>query len=276
MFEIRAADVKPSITNTDAVWEWFGKNQPYFGVIVDAKYRNEQLNEQAKRDFFSTGEAYVNFVLQSIKGHFDTSFTIKRALDFGCGVGRLTIPLSTACEQVVGLDVSPSMLQEARRNAKEIGAENIEFLLADDNLSTIGGQSFDFINSFIVFQHIPLHRGYRLLRRLLSLLSEGGIGVLHFTYSTPPPGCAFTLKSKHGFVWYLRYRSYVVNGIMNLIEGNSFDTPLPIIQMNEYNLSTIHKLLHENNCGEVWTRCTDHLGALGVLLFFRKKSIALL
>ena len=268
--------MKPSITNTDAVWEWFGKNQPYFGVLVDPKYKNEQLNEQARRDFFATGKTHVDFVLQTIKEHFDNNFTIKRALDFGCGVRRLTIPLSAACEQVIGVDASRSMLQEAAKNAKEMGAENIEFFLADNNLSELRGRSFDFINSFIVFQHIPLYRGYHLLRRLLSLLSENGIGVLHFTYSTPPPGCAFTLRSKHGFVWYLRYRSYVVNGLMNLAEGHSFATPLPIMQMNEYNLSTVHKLLYENKCGEVYTRFTDHGGALGVLVFCRKKSIATL
>jgi SAM-dependent methyltransferase len=275
MREYAGANVKPSITNTDAVWEWFGKNQPYFGVIVDAMYRNEQLNEQAKRDFFSTGKAHVEFVLQSIKEHFDTNLTIKRALDFGCGVGRLTIPLSTACEKVVGVDVSPSMLQEATKNAKEMGAKNIEFLLADDDLSTLGAEGFDFISSFNVFQHIPPDRGYHLLRRLLSVLNENGIGALHFTYSTPPVPCAFTLR-KHEFVRYLRYRSYLVNGLVNVAQGHSFSTPLPIMQMNEYNLSTVHKLLYENECGELYTRFTDHDGALGALLFCRKKSIGLL
>ena len=265
--------MKPSITNTDAVWEWFGKNQPYSAVLVEAKYKNEQLNDEARKDFFSTGKAYVDFVLRTISEHFDTNFTRKRALDFGCGVGRLTIPLSAACKQVVGVDASPSMLQEATKNAKEMGAQNVEFLLADDNLSALGSEGFDFINSFIVFQHIPVDRGYRLLRRLLSLLDEGGIGALHFTYSTLPPGCAFTLTSIRGFLRYLRYRIYFVNGIVNLIQGYSFEGPLPIMQMNEYDLSAIHKLLYENKCGEVYTRFTDHDGALGVLLFFRKKSI---
>jgi len=46
------------------------------------------------------------------------------------------------------------------------------------------------------------------------------------------------------------------------------------MQMNEYDLSAIHELLYENKCGEVYTRFTDHGGALGVLLFFRKTSIA--
>jgi len=149
-------EMKPSITNTDAVWEWFGKNQPYFGVLVDTKYTNEQLNEEAKNNFFASGKAHVDFVLETIKEHFDTNFTIQRALDFGCGVGRLTIPLSAACGQVVGVDASPSMLQEATKNAKEMAAENIEFLLADDDLSKVESESFDFINSFIVFQHIPV------------------------------------------------------------------------------------------------------------------------
>lgn len=266
--------MKASITNTDDVWEWFGKNQPYFSVLVEAKYKNEQFNEEAKKDFFSTGKAYVDFILRTIKEHFDTNFTRKRALDFGCGVGRLTIPLSAACKQVVGVDASPSMLEEATKNAKEMGAENIEFLLADDNLSQLGSEGFDFINSFIVFQHIPLDRGYRLLRRLLSLLNEGGIGALHFTYKTQPPGCPITVKSVRGFLQYLRYRSYIVNGIVNLIQGYSFERPLPIMQMNEYDLSVIHTLLYENKCGEIYTRFTDHCGALGVLLFFRKKSIA--
>ena len=67
---------------------------------------------------------------------------------------------------------------------------------------------------------------------------------------------------------------YVVNGIVNLIQGYSFERPVPIMQMNEYDLSAIHKLLYENKCGEIYTRFTDHGGALGVLLFFRKKSIA--
>src|SRR5207302_8789456 len=115
---------------------------------------------------------------------------------------------------------------------------------------------------------------YQFLQRLFSLLKEGGIAVLHLCYNTPTPDCARTLKSRHGFAWYLRYRSYVVNGIMILVEGNSFDKPLPIMHMNEYNRSTIHKLLYENECGEVYSRFTDHAGALGVLLFCRKRSIA--
>ena len=69
--------MKPSITSTDTVWEWFSKNQPYFGVLLEAKYRNEQLTEEAKKDFFLTGKAHVDFILQTLKEHFDTDFTIK-------------------------------------------------------------------------------------------------------------------------------------------------------------------------------------------------------
>ena len=135
--------MKPSITNTDAVWEWFGKNQPYSAVLVEAKYKNEQLNDEARKDFFSTGKAYVDFVLRTISEHFDTNFTRKRALDFGCGVGRLTIPLSAACQRVVGVDASPSMLEEAKKNADAKGygrSQRIFMLLVRlKELCAVGG-----------------------------------------------------------------------------------------------------------------------------------------
>ena len=56
-------------------------------------------------------------------------------------------------ERVVGVDVSPSMLAEARRNCDARGARNVE-LLAADRLGTLAPE-FDLVHSFIVLQHIP-------------------------------------------------------------------------------------------------------------------------
>ena len=53
---------------------------------------------------------------------------------------------------------------------------------SDDDLSKVTG-TFDLIHSFIVLQHIATSRGEKIFRRMLSLLNEGGIGFLHFTYA---------------------------------------------------------------------------------------------
>ncbi len=80
-----------------------------------------------------------------------------RALDFGCGVGRLVIPLSKIAESVTGVDVSESMLNEAISNCDNQNVNNANFIKADDNLSMLSGK-YDFIHSYIVFQHIPTKR----------------------------------------------------------------------------------------------------------------------
>lgn len=41
--------------------------------------------------------------------------------DFGCGVGRLTLPFADCFDNVVGVDISPAMLAEGEKIADEIG-----------------------------------------------------------------------------------------------------------------------------------------------------------
>ena len=59
---------------------------------------------------------------------WEPDFERRAALDYGCGVGRLTLPLAERCEHVYGVDVSPSMLREAARNAARMGLPNVEWV----------------------------------------------------------------------------------------------------------------------------------------------------
>ncbi len=87
-------------TDTDKEWEKFGKDDPYFGVLTDNKYQKSNLTDEKKNEFFKSGFDYINNVLANIRQHIDQTFTIKKALDFGCGVGRLVIPLANLAEEV--------------------------------------------------------------------------------------------------------------------------------------------------------------------------------
>src|SRR5581483_7575810 len=53
-----------------------------------------------------------------------------RVLELGCGSGRLTIPLARAELDIVGIDISESMLAYARKKASAANV-NVEFQLAD-------------------------------------------------------------------------------------------------------------------------------------------------
>ena len=114
-------------SNTDREWEKFGKDDPYYGVFTHDNYRKSNITDEKKEEFFATGVNYVDDVLKKIRWHIDENFTIKKALDFGCGVGRLVIPLANIAQEVTGIDVSDSMLNEAKKNCSTREIKNVVF-----------------------------------------------------------------------------------------------------------------------------------------------------
>ena len=243
---------------TDSAWERYGREDPYFGVLTDEKYRRARLTEAQKAEFFSSGTAHVAGVISTIRHHIDPEFQIDRALDFGCGVGRLVVPLAAVARQVTGVDVSTSMLEEARRNCDARQLRNVEFVASDDRLSLVNGR-YNFVHSIIVIQHIPVERGRAIFSRLVDLLQDGGVGVLHVTYAKSyRPGWKEHVK-KH------------VPLVRPLLAGWRARRKLPPeMQMNAYDLNALFAILQTARIADVYLQFTDHGGALGVVLYFRK------
>src|SRR5687767_2684470 len=250
-------------TRPDDAWEKFGRMCPYFGVITDPRFKGKALDPAARSEFFASGEAHVRDVLATIASHLDPDFLPLRALDFGCGVGRITLPLAHRAREVVGMDISPSMLEEALKNTRDAGLTNVLLVRSDDELSGATG-TFNFIHSYIVFQHIEPQRGEVLFRKLIRRLGESGVGVAHFTFEKRLP-----LPKR---VWQSAARTIpLLHNIMNLIRGRSFSYPL--MQMNSYNLNRLHSILMEEGCHQVFSRFSDHGGHLGVVLYFLKRRL---
>jgi len=77
-----------------------------------------------------------------------------KVLDLGCGIGRVLISMSKIFGKVIGVDISPAMLEICKNKTLDIS--NIE--LHENNgtdLSMIKDKSVDFCYSYVVFQHIP-------------------------------------------------------------------------------------------------------------------------
>jgi SAM-dependent methyltransferase len=244
----------PPDMSTDSAWNEWGRREPYFGVITDPKYRRTGMSEIAKQEFFADGESHVHHMLTTIQRHIDPQFAPHTVLDFGCGVGRLLVPFSRIAQEIVGLDVSPHMLDEARRNCDERGIRNVRLVHSDDNLSALTG-TFDLVYSFIVFQHIPVQRGRAILAKLLQHLRPGGVAAIQLTYSKT------RFASTHGVA------------PMELRMPATTPAPVPIdadpeMQMNPYNMNEILFLLQCRGVQRTYVEFTDHGGELGVSLFF--------
>jgi len=255
------------MTNTDQAWEFYGQEDPYYGVLSDDKYLKSRLDESTLNSFFALGQDYIDATLTTVREHVDADPATGRALDFGCGVGRLTFPLAKVFEAVVGVDISTSMLDEARRNADRLACHNVEFLLGDVTFSHLTG-GFDLVHSFIVFQHIRADRGERIVQQLIDRLNEGGIGILHFTYADATTTPLIRRAATKAYE-----RLPFVYGIRNVLKRQPFRRPP--MQMNLYDLSRIFLILQESGCHDVHARFTDasHYNhpIHGVVLYFKKE-----
>lgn len=240
--------------NTDKEWERFGADDPYFGVCANPTYHREFISAAELENFFLSGERYVEAVFARIRANMDDAFAPRNALDFGCGVGRILIPLAKRCERVVGLDISPSYLAEARRNCIQRDLGNVYLIQSDDRLSGLEEQ-FDLVHSCITLQHINARRGEHLIEQLVQRVAVGGNGVLHLTYNTKDSRLTGVLPR----VWRFAKGCY----------RSLYQRRPPHMQMNAYDLNRVFTLIQKAGVKSVVSDFTDHGGQLGVSLYFR-------
>jgi len=95
-------------------------------------------------------------------------------LELACGTGRLTIPIAQAGVEIVGLDLSPSMLAQARTKAKAVGVE-IEFVEGDCRSFELGRKFALIFMAFNSMQHLHDYASLAaLFANVRKHLAEGG------------------------------------------------------------------------------------------------------
>lgn len=98
-----------------------------------------------------------------------------RALEIGCGPGRLMRPLSRHFGEIHGVDISDEMITLAREKLQDIPHAHAHHTKNSD-LAAFADESFDFVYSYAVFQHIPDREMiFQYLRETKRVLKTGGI-----------------------------------------------------------------------------------------------------
>ncbi len=195
-------------------WEKLGADDPYWAVLTDPKKKGGKWDHS---DFFNSGEKAVIRLLKNLED-LDVELRYDSVLDFGCGVGRVSRAFASRFKQVIAIDVSSTMLDEARKANRHV--DNINFIhnTAED-LSLIPSDSVDCVYTNMVLQHMSPRKQLAYIRGFCKVLSSGGIMAIQAS-------SYFNLKSWEG------WRQLVLrNNILNVI-FRAKDDPLRVMEMH--------------------------------------------
>jgi SAM-dependent methyltransferase len=152
-------------------WAWneLGADNPLGAILT----KDGQVAAWTLDEFLATGRAdAARFVADLSKLSPGTKRT--RALDFGCGVGRITRALTDYFDQVVGVDVAASMIERARTINAEAG--KCQFVLNQRrDLRAFPDASFSVVYCRLVLQHLRPEVSRRYIPELVRVLAKDGV-----------------------------------------------------------------------------------------------------
>jgi trans-aconitate methyltransferase len=243
--------------DTDKHWIRLGRDDPYLkSVRTLDPYKLDPGLPKGEHAYFASGQRYVKDLLDAIARHIDPRFRPRQAVDFGCSVGRVAVPLAKVCESVVGLDVSREALEEAERNASRFGVSNARWLPSDDDLTQIDAP-VDLFHSYNVLQHLPVPRGLRILRRALALLGPRGIIAVHVPYADRAS------RLRRAVNW-AQAQIPGVNQLANVARGRPYGYPHML--MSAYDLTTLLSIFRERGCHDAHCKFIDQGRYPGAIL----------
>lgn len=249
----------------DLQWELLAQADPYVVIAGEQQFTRDQFCE-SRDHFFATGENHVANVFQIIESSLGTPFTPGQSLDFGCGAGRILIPLARRSIKVVGIDVSKTMRQLCATHFDEQGFSPPLLLPDADDLAE--EDRFDLIHSYITLQHIPCDKGIAIISKLLDRLNPGGVAALHMTYHEHP--------LRRGLRSLLRdaFRNLALHRIARTTspERPASVANIPPMMMEDYSLNRVF-LTHQERALSIFSlQFTDHAGCPGVFIFSQKPT----
>jgi SAM-dependent methyltransferase len=208
------------LKQTQSNWDLVGGTDPLYGVLSHAGKQGGRWDEA---EFFATGVAEIGGLFGEA-GRLGLSFPRHRALDFGCAVGRLTQALAPNFDEVVGVDIAPSMLALAERFNKF--PQRCRYVLNENpDLRLFPDASFDLVYSNIVLQHMAPKYALAYVADFVRLLSPGGLLVFQLPESpqygrlrlglkglTPKPLLRLYRRLRYG-AWAAAQADIEMNGV---------------------------------------------------------------
>jgi SAM-dependent methyltransferase len=160
------------IDDVSRTWTKLGGEDPMWAVLTD---RGKSRRRWGPEEFLATGVTEISAVLARLD-ELGLDVGRARALDFGCGAGRLSHGLAVAgFDEVLGCDISPTMLDKAREIVPDPACRFVQVTGTD--LAAVETDSVDLVYSCRVLQHMPPALAHGYVREFWRVARPGGVVV---------------------------------------------------------------------------------------------------
>ena len=211
-----------SLEKIQSVYEALGRDDPLWAILTDDRFRG---NKWDPREFFRTGQTEIEEVFCDLEAHH---LDPRRgcAVDFGCGVGRLTQALCTRFDSVIGVDISSTMIDRAVK-WNQYGNRCRYLVNTSDALIGIADGSVDFVYSNISLQHNPPRYQMRYIEEFLRVLRPGGLAAFQVRIGPHRPQGSLSER------WY-RLKSETLRPVYKRLRGR------PAVQAHTVSEQDVH------------------------------------
>jgi SAM-dependent methyltransferase len=174
------------LSDVQQYWDRQAHADPMWAILTDPSKAGGRWDAD---EFFATGVREVGAFMEQAAA-WGKPVARRSALDFGCGIGRLSQALAEHFDRVYGVDISSKMIELARqRNRKGARVEYVCNPAGD--LSRFADGSIDMVLSWITLQHLRPRYAGRYIQEFLRVLAPGGL--LLFQYPSRPIGLGVRL-----------------------------------------------------------------------------------
>jgi ubiquinone/menaquinone biosynthesis C-methylase UbiE len=171
------------ISSVEYNWEKLAQDDPLWSILTVEEKKGRRWDIE---EFLATGIKDVANITSRCT-ELGLEFSGHKAMDFGCGIGRLSSAMLGYVDKVVGVDISTSMIDLGR---KIHAGKPIEFVLnKKDDLDQFSDSEFDLVFTLITLQHMPPEFEEKYILEFLRILRPGGLLIFQL------PGRSFTPES---------------------------------------------------------------------------------
>jgi SAM-dependent methyltransferase len=150
-------------------WDLFARKDPFWAVLTTP---GNEANRWKIEEFFASGQKEVDAALAAIRPRLPT-MARRHALDFGCGVGRISQALARHFDRVTGVDISAEMLVQAARHNRH--GDRVDYQHNPvEHLGRFADGSFDLVFSVITLQHMAPEYSRRYIAEFMRICAPGG------------------------------------------------------------------------------------------------------